>query len=124
MIAFKKYWLLVESRSDIYCWIAPDGRVYSNDKFSHVEAARNLIPKFNLNTGGLEIIDNEYTIMYKNDWLRVTYDGSEMVCSNYFRTPNPSQKKSLIDMAEQYNMNIVVFDGGRANTKVIWSNFR
>lgn len=125
MISFKKYWLLEESRSDIYCWIAPDGKIYSNSiGSSHIDAARELISKFNLNTSGLEIIDNEYTIMYKNDWIRVTYDSSEMVCSNYFKFPNSSQKKSLIDMAEQNNMNIIIFDGGRIGTKVIWSNFK
>ena len=122
MMTFKDYWLFCERKENMYSWMNPSGMIFPNGEFMHVEAARELITRFNLKKDEYPIRDREYDIMYKAGWVRVADDDKVLMAANHLMYPGESQIKSLKRMAEQNNMDVLMFDGGRMRTKTIWQN--
>jgi hypothetical protein len=126
MISFKEHFLLCEAREDMYAWMAPNGTVYPvGPDDVHNDAAKILASRFNISP--VESTDlygyndtNMYDTMFNGGWMRITHDYKTLYCNSNRSLPNDRQLRNLKKMAEQNNMDTLVFDSGRRE-KELWN---
>jgi hypothetical protein len=125
MISFKEYFLFCEAREEMYAWMAPNGVVYPVGRDDvHNDAAKILASRFNISP--VESSDlygyndtNMYDTMFSAGWMRVANEGKTLFCNNNTSLPNDRQLRFLKKIAEQNNMDRIIFDSGRRE-KELW----
>lgn len=118
MISFKDYFLITESRQEMYGWMAPNGRMFPNTGDDiHSDNAETLIQNFNIPKRGFHV----YERMYYAGWMRVGYEANIIYVTNNQTPPNPNQMRFLKNLAERFHMKEIVFDN-ETNDRVLWSS--
>ena len=112
-------------------WLSPDGTfIPTNDDkgriMSHPSKAAEIVPPNELNA---DVIPSEY--LYKKGWQRISsgklgqyYVGHVLFCSNPFSLPNQKQKNKLIQLAQEFGANKLIYDDETSKTypnHIIWS---
>lgn len=101
---FKQF--LEDVRRDLYSWLSPDGKFYPVPSQGHDYAAYKILK------GEVEPYIALHTLMQRN-WLRVTFYARNLVAHNEeSKMINSIQRRALIDLAIQNNMESIDFDNG------------
>jgi hypothetical protein len=107
--------MFLEHRLDLHSWLDPQGNFYPVQT-SHYASAINIIQHLKIPLDG-----NAVHSLMKLGWMRITYENTLLYANNGFKPLNSNQKKQLVDLAIENNIQKVVFDNDE-NERVIWSN--
>ena len=111
-----KLWL--ESRAQLYSWLDPEGNAFPVGNQGHDTTAYQILKNELPPNKSYEAL----SLLMKRGWQRINYIGRELIASNYEGIiVNRKQKRTLIDLAHEYEFNTSEFDNGVSNNSIIWS---
>lgn len=105
---------IVRHHENLYSWLSVDGRFFPVKGKVHGEAARDIIGDYTTH--------NIETKMYRMGFVRVTYENDEMFAHNELHPPSDKQRRKLVDLAINTNINYIYYDKGE-HFIPLWSSF-